>query len=143
MRRYRVINAPVTLLDGTVELTADQTRRRRRSLAEADGARVRRPIGGVFRVAAPVRFKIGEVFGFEGDLAKVARSNLTEIGPDLVDAGVDSAAPDLDQQDAAAKNHAAGRDQARLEFDAEGKAKKTVPKKKGAIARATAALKGG
>jgi hypothetical protein len=63
MNKYRV-NSPVTISDGLLKLSDDQFKRRAHALTKTDD--------GVYAANKPVMFKVGEEFGHDGDLSKVA-----------------------------------------------------------------------
>jgi hypothetical protein len=58
---------PVTLYSGHVELTAEQARDRTHALAKD---KVDRDGAGTYTITAPIQFKAGEVFGYDGDPGK-------------------------------------------------------------------------
>lgn len=71
MRKYQVIENHVEIGAGRVMLDADQFKARSHNL---------RAIGpdGVCEIVKPVQFKLGEVFGFDGDLGKHMRQFVIE-----------------------------------------------------------------
>lgn len=61
MRTIEVYDRPMNLSSGTVELNADQARRRRHAVRAVEGRE------NIYTVVKPIQFKVGEKFGLEGD----------------------------------------------------------------------------
>jgi len=79
MNTYETIDV-VTLRAGNLKLDKDQLRRRRHLLAPT-GER------GIYKIEKPVQFKVGEVFGFDGDIDRLLESKLidSETGAKISD----------------------------------------------------------
>jgi hypothetical protein len=61
MQKFKVIK-PIHLQSGVLELSSGQARERTHAVRSLGADR--------FRILHPVQFKVGEEFGFEGDLPK-------------------------------------------------------------------------
>lgn len=72
MKRY-IVNQPVTLHSGVLELSESQAEVRAHNLVPLGGGR--------FQIVATVQFKGGESFGFDGDLPKALAALLEPEQP--------------------------------------------------------------
>lgn len=70
MIKYQVIDKPAILFSGLLELNEDQVRRRKHLLELVEGS--------VYMILKPVTFKVGEVFGYDGEISKSAALALVD-----------------------------------------------------------------
>lgn len=66
----------VTLHSGKVKLTADQARRRMHCLKGSKAGQK----SGIFTILSPIQFKVGEEFGYDGDMPKAMIGQLEIVG---------------------------------------------------------------
>ena len=74
MNKYQIIESPIKLHTGLLQLTPEQAKDRMHQLerVEADIYMIKQP------VATPVMFKVGEVIGYDGDIPKALLMNIVE-----------------------------------------------------------------
>jgi hypothetical protein len=72
MKRYIAV-APVTLHTGYLEISPEQAAGRGYCLEAVKNAK-----GSLFAIKGPVQFKVGEVFGYDGDATKAMRHQVEE-----------------------------------------------------------------
>lgn len=70
MKRYKT-TAILNLHAGNLQLDKDQLRRRRHLVADNKD--------GTVAIMKPVQFKVGEEFGYDGDIPKILADDLTEV----------------------------------------------------------------
>lgn len=70
MIKYQVIDKPAILFSGLLELNEDQVRRRRHLLELVEGS--------IYMIVKPVTFKVGEVFGYDGEINKATALALVD-----------------------------------------------------------------
>ena len=70
MIKYQVINSPVTLYSGLLELTAAQAQSRTHLLEHVEN--------NVFMIVKPVNFKVGEIISYDGELSKALGMQLCD-----------------------------------------------------------------
>ena len=76
MIKYQVIDNPATLFSGLLELNEDQVRRRANLLELVEGS--------VYMILKPVTFKVGETFGYDGEISKATALALVDPDAPLV-----------------------------------------------------------
>lgn len=67
MKKIKAAGVPLTVNSGQVQLNADQARRRKPFIKPV---KVSKDGAGVYDVMIPIMFKVGEEFGFDGDVGK-------------------------------------------------------------------------
>ena len=67
MNKFEAIEA-INLHSGNVELDEDQARRRAHNIKEVEE--------GIFNIINPIQFKIGEKFGYDGEVSKTLAQSL-------------------------------------------------------------------
>lgn len=95
MKEYTA-SAVVMLHSGKVKLNKDQARRRRRCL---EGKKDQK--SGVFRIVKPIQFKVGEAFGYDGEIPKsmIGQLETDDVSSDEDKAGGTEGASGTEDQD--------------------------------------------
>jgi hypothetical protein len=89
MKKYQVTGPMVQLFSGKVQLSPEQSGPRKHNLAQVKG--------NVFEITAPIQFKQGETFGYDGEISKAMALDLDE------EAAVKKAAAEKEASEKAAR----------------------------------------